>query len=352
MHRLLPHVLIATGVLLIKGATPAAGGEAEDAAVWIEKDGVVVVEAETLARHKHWARMTEPEGFTGDGYVVWEGPRAPGEGDADFTGKRLQPPETHLTLHVLISNPGAYKIDVRNIHEGEDGDNDAWVDVLGRVPEKEWPVKRIGDSHKDGTEFTWADWGTRTFFLDRGVNSLFVGGRSPGFGVDRIVLYIVGDEKAEASAHNLKTPESEHTVRSKAKPGESSLGMIALGTDKFEPESSGMVPFGHGDVMLGMPSGSTPGMGGFTMAEFLGPNGKYDAWLVYLAEDDGRSKFKLQLGYNPPVEFEGSKTSSPELAAKKLGTFALTNGDPIRIWITSHEGAYARWRAFVFRPVK
>ena len=113
--------------------------------VWIEQNGQVVIEAESLDYHPHWELRTKPSDFTGRGYLTWIGPRAPGRGNDDYTGKRQHPDETHLILRVWISYPGVYRIDVRNYHQHKDGDNDAWIGELGRLPEVDWPIKRIGD---------------------------------------------------------------------------------------------------------------------------------------------------------------------------------------------------------------
>lgn len=182
--------------------------------VWVEKGGIVVIEAENVDHHEHWVLKTDPEGFTGTGYLEWQGPsRTRTEdgrgGNNDLTGERQGPREEWLILRVLVSEPGVYVVDARNLHQKEDGDNDAWVWQLNRPITEDDPVRRMGDSHKDGTEFTWLDWGHRKFNLRKGENHLYIGGRSVGFGIDRIAIFKDGDELASEVAHNLETAESQ-----------------------------------------------------------------------------------------------------------------------------------------------
>lgn len=181
--------------------------------IWKERDGFVVVEAEAIEHHSNWVLMTEPTGYTGEGYLLWQGPNRSETpdgrgGNDDYTNERQGPQEEWLIVRVDVTHPGEYRVDARNIHEKEDGDNDAWVWVVGR-PISDWdPVRRMGDSLKDGEGFTWLDWGVRKFELEPGVNNLYIGGRSRGFGIDRIAIYRDGDGEAREQAKDLNTPTS------------------------------------------------------------------------------------------------------------------------------------------------
>jgi hypothetical protein len=189
--------------------------------VWEADGGVVVIEAEDIDHHKNWKMKTSPEGYTGTGYLVWEGPSRTQSieglgGNDDDMNVRQGPKEQMLIIRVQVEESGLYYVNARNIHELEDGDNDAWVSVLGFKPWNEDAfddrVRRMGDSHKDGKGFTWLDWGVRKFPLKRGINNLYIGGRSVGFGIDRIAVYPVNDKESEAEALDIKTPVSKrHT---------------------------------------------------------------------------------------------------------------------------------------------
>lgn len=181
--------------------------------VWQETDGYIVCETEAIDHHPHWQLKKSPEGYSGDGYLLWQGPNYTRSiedlgGNDDYIFVRQGPREGWLIIRVMVENPGTYRLDVRNIHNREDGDNDAWITYLGYRPDAENPIKRLGDSHKDGKGFTWLDWGIRPFELKKGMNELYIGGRSIGFGVDRVALYLEEDEQAKSKALDLNTPQS------------------------------------------------------------------------------------------------------------------------------------------------
>jgi hypothetical protein len=182
--------------------------------VWKEEDGYVVVEAETIDHHFHWEHKTEPEGFSGTGYLNWVGPNnsvtPDGRGgNDDYTNERQGPQREWLIIRVLVEHPGIYRMNARNHHIKEDGDNDSWSWKVGQEITDWNPVRRMGDSLKDGEGFTWLDWGVRSFWLKKGVNNLYIGGRSPGFGIDRVAIYMDGNEEAESKALDLSTPTSK-----------------------------------------------------------------------------------------------------------------------------------------------
>ena len=104
-------------------------------------------------------------------------------------------------------------MNARNYHEHEDGDNDAWVWRVGAPISNDNPVRRMGDSLDDGEGFSWLDWGVRSFWLKKGVNNLYIGGRSPGFGIDRVAIYRDDDPEAEARALDVDAPVSARADR-------------------------------------------------------------------------------------------------------------------------------------------
>jgi hypothetical protein len=116
-----------------------------------------------------------------------------------------------LIINVKTEQAGHYRVDLRNIHKHPDGDNDAWIDVVGRYIASDDAIGRLGDSHADGTGFTWLDWGIYRVWLSAGLNHFYIGGRSTGFGIDRIAVYPEGDDERRARALNLDTPPSLQT---------------------------------------------------------------------------------------------------------------------------------------------
>ncbi len=179
--------------------------------VFAIKDGVAVIEAEQLAYRGGWELRHEPRGFTGEGYLYWTGPEHSrsveglGGNDDDF-GIRQGPPSARLILRVHVPEAGRYQFDARNWHRLSDGDNDAWIGRPGQIIDATSPVVRIGDSLRDGTGFTWLDWGGPVFEFGAGVNEIFVGGRSIGFGLDRFVFFAADDSAARERALDPATP--------------------------------------------------------------------------------------------------------------------------------------------------
>ena len=97
--------------------------------------------------------------------------------------RRLVEPGHELTFKIYIENPGAYAVHLRNIHHETDGDNDVWF-ALNDAPR--W---KVWDHHVN--EFTWSEFDTETWQLDKGINTVHLIRRSRGFGIDRMVLHKV-----------------------------------------------------------------------------------------------------------------------------------------------------------------
>jgi hypothetical protein len=174
--------------------------------IWRMREGIAVIEAEKIDHHPHWVDK--------DGYIEWAGHQWSRSieglgGNDDYLHVRQGAPEHWLILRVMVDEPGAYRLDVRNRHAKADGDNDCWVGYMGQRATRTNPIKRLGDSHRDGKDFTWLDWGVPTFQFKKGLNEVYVGGRSKGFGIDRVVLYKDADEAAKARALSEDAPRAE-----------------------------------------------------------------------------------------------------------------------------------------------
>ena len=183
--------------------------------IWVEEEGMVLIEPELIEHHSNWRLKTTPTGFTGNGYLDWQGddwtvPPEPWvrRSNNDYSNERQPPQNEWLILRVLIDHPGTYMLDVRNIHKRFDGDNDNWFGRVGEPFRPGHPISRVGDNLKDGTGFTWLDWGVRELELDKGLHNFFLGGRSIGFGVDRIALYLKDDDDVKNKALDPSTPPS------------------------------------------------------------------------------------------------------------------------------------------------
>jgi hypothetical protein len=181
--------------------------------IWQMQDGYAVVEAEDIDVHEHWVFKTEPKGYTGEGYLEWQGPNRSETpdgrgGNDDYSDERQGPQDEWLIVRVKCETPGPYNINVRNFHLKEDGDNDAWVWKVGKHITTDEPVRRMGDSLRDGEGFSWLDWGVRTFWLHEGINNIVIGGRSIGWGMDRIAIYQANNPKVEKKALNTRATPS------------------------------------------------------------------------------------------------------------------------------------------------
>ena len=205
------------------GATPPAefltSSEFRPRQIWRVATEPVIIESESLEHNELWVERQSPSGFAGRGFLEWRGPQWSRSieglgGNNDELHIRQGPPEGWLILRFQVERPGVYRLDVRNHHLREDGDNDTWVAWMGQRATRQKPIVRLGDSHRDGPGFTWLDWGVPRFDFKPGLNEVYLGGRSVGFGVDRIVLYRDGDDDAKSRALDVNTPATEPlTVR-------------------------------------------------------------------------------------------------------------------------------------------
>jgi hypothetical protein len=336
---------------LTTGVSFSDGSDFLPSQLWLETEGYVVVEAENIDHHENWAVKKSPDGFTGTGYCKWIGPQAPGRGNDDYTGERQHPRNTHLILRVLITSPGAYRIDVRNIHEKEDGDNDAWVNILGRKADTRWPIKRIGDSHKDGSGFTWADWGHRTFFLDTGENRLYLGGRSVGFGIDRIALWLDKYSDADSKAHDLNTAQSSTAGTDTIRPEKSTLTIYSLHATDFPWKKSGYRRFPPDPAMIELPAGDSRKTPVDMSVVFNGESGLYSVSLTYLGMSTAPTQYTVSAGNQQITDTKTWKPSSSECAAMYADSVSISKSDTITVSALPDSGAAAVWRAVTFRKI-
>jgi hypothetical protein len=184
--------------------------------IWVEMNGYVILEAEDIDCDEYWQLKDEPKGYTGKGYLEWQGPDRTRSieglgGNDDLIYVRQGPQEEWLIIRVFTSQQGYYGVNVRNIHQNIDGDNDAWIAPVGFHPNRKrgTKIQRIGDSFNDGKGFTWLDWGIQRFWFRNGLNNIYIGGRSVGFGIDRIAIYRDDDEQAKTKALDLYRPVSK-----------------------------------------------------------------------------------------------------------------------------------------------
>lgn len=229
----IPNVEINKGdIIKVMGTTGSADGQEWSRARWIkieftptsylagdcmdaqftEKDGIVVMEMESLTMATGWVKKTSPTGFLGDGCYMWDGSdnfSTPGAGI--------------ITVKFKINDPGTYHFRWRNkiMHGTENTEsNDTWMKILGaddffgkagasvKYPKGGMFVQSstvFAGASKDGwmkvycsgtTNWTWS---SRTSdsdpheiyatFNKPGVYTMQISGRSRYHAIDRIVLF-------------------------------------------------------------------------------------------------------------------------------------------------------------------
>jgi len=186
---------------------PAPEKKGDPETVWMMQNGIAVIEVESVEEGDIQPGYWEPvpvdlTGFTGSGAFIWKGDgnsyRDPLVYDAPGTDGPYR-----LTYQVMIPESGDYLLRIRNYHLRPDGDNDAWLGI------NHLPYQKIWDH--DTLQWTWNEAtanmnSIQHFPLNKGINTFDIVGRSKGWAIDRIVIYIKGTP--EDIWQNLSHPEA------------------------------------------------------------------------------------------------------------------------------------------------
>jgi len=188
--------------------------------------GYVLIECEDMEHSGNWVKKTGQSGYTGSGYLTWNGDcwsceckNKPSDDDHnDITGACQPPVNDRLYFTVQITEAGRYTLDVRNWHKNTDGSNDAWfvshdesVRVIANTS-----GDRIIYRIVDGVASEWS-WCTsdilrfQSYDLQPGYYTFYFGPRSTGFNADRI-----GIKKVIGIKNVTYTDESGATKTRKA----------------------------------------------------------------------------------------------------------------------------------------
>ncbi|GAB5408954.1 MAG: hypothetical protein BalsKO_13190 [Balneolaceae bacterium] len=176
------------------GSTSAieSENECDENPIFLEKNGIVMVEAENVTISEGWELETDVEGYSGEGYLTWT------------PATNVQPNGQGLLAYTFkITNQGIYKVKIRNYHPCEDFTE--CNDIFLKMNDTEW---RKNFNH---TLAEW-DWNSRqdvdhvfsdaSYELEEGVHTLYLSGRSQDFSIDKIAIF------HEASTENgYKTAE-------------------------------------------------------------------------------------------------------------------------------------------------
>lgn len=176
--------------------------------VWKMENGVVIFEVESVKeggpKVGFWEMLPDTiTGYTGTTAFIWKG-----DGNTYKDPLAIDAPKTDipykLSYKIWVENAGEYEIKIRNRHMLKDGDNDAWLSINKQFCEKIWD--------HDVNEWTWNeaiawDKGYQPRFLNKGINTIDIIGRSKNWIIDRIAIVQKGVEKVRWSDPAI--PESK-----------------------------------------------------------------------------------------------------------------------------------------------
>ncbi|MEL6626183.1 MAG: T9SS type A sorting domain-containing protein [Bacteroidota bacterium] len=200
--------------------------QGQDFPIFKEKDGLVVIEAESALEYGSWEKDTAITGYTGENYLHYRGPNL-------YNTVGL----SKLTFKIDISTIGTYRFQWRSrIAQGTDQTehNDSWMRIKGAArfyAKKDNSILYPGGSgltpNPNGSSIagyfkvyqnnlgSWT-WQTRTSdndphnifveFDSAGTYTLEICGRSQGHAIDRIILY--EESVSYLEAQDLDKPES------------------------------------------------------------------------------------------------------------------------------------------------
>jgi len=154
---------------------------------FLERDGAVIVEVESVPPAGDWQAETDLKGYTGRCYYTWRG--------ADLFN---QPGQGAMGYRIRIVTPGRYNLRLHNRHDFDDAteENDVWT----RMDDGKWTkcysswrgrwVWHSAHEHSHDEKVP------ASYELTAGDHVFYLSGRSKNFSVDRFVLYRGGNEHA------------------------------------------------------------------------------------------------------------------------------------------------------------
>ena len=175
---------LACVALSVLVAAPSLGGDC----VYQEQGGLLVVEFESLTPTGDWELESALGGYTGQGYLRWDGPNyysSPGHGT--------------FGVKFEIHQGGLYNFRIRNHHDHPDSteENDVWVRLDGGPWVKTFSGKKDVWTWATNHEFGDGDKPKAEYDLGPGVHTLEFSGRSKNFRIDRFHLYEPGHPDGE-----------------------------------------------------------------------------------------------------------------------------------------------------------
>ncbi|MDB2575928.1 hypothetical protein N9Z54_01865 [Planctomycetota bacterium] len=231
-------------------------------AQYLEDGGMIAIEIEDQGPNG-WASPSSPSGFSGDGFLRWDGPNY-------FSS----PGNAVLTYQILSSNPGNYTVRLRNRHDDPDPTmaNDTWV----RMNNGPW-IKMFSNNPNTPGNWNWESrfelpgpvYTNANFDINAGLNTLQFSARSRGFMMDRIHLYLPGTPggtslstplSASVIGSNYCTPAALNSRGEWA--GLNAVGFKDLGANDLRLRVSRLPAGSVGMVLASQSQGLTPFAGG------------------------------------------------------------------------------------------
>jgi hypothetical protein len=229
-------------------------------------------------------------------------------------------------------------------HRQHDGDNDAHYHLLGHPINSSFCAKRIGEKEAAGT-FAWLSFGHRTFYLERGLNTIYIGGRSRGFGIDRVVFFLHRQFDLADIAENPSTPETERTTDPTIQPGPSTLNVVELNATDFPYQSAGFKTWKTNPKVIYKTS-SGPGE---LTTDFPGPDNVYSVVITAMICVKPPPSYGLVVDGKDLGMIPMNETSSPEYATRIWENVTVKKGSKITVKVDPTGEPYGAFRGLTFR---
>lgn len=206
-------ILFNLGACSEDDATPDAGSTSlctdSSQIILTESGGLLVAEVESALISEGWVLRNDIADFTGSAFLVWDG-----------GSQNNNPGNGLLTYKLQITNPGTYQLSIRSyiaLGDNNTEHNDVWVrfpdadDFFGQknnsivYPKGSGKTPVPNGSGKEGWFKSYMNqldqWSWRTSTSDHDAHRIFatfnnagtytleLSGRSPGFAIDRVVLF-------------------------------------------------------------------------------------------------------------------------------------------------------------------
>jgi hypothetical protein len=319
---------------------------------FIESNGVVVMEVESVPAATGWESRTNIAGYKGSAFYYWNG------------GNKTVGGSGTLTYKFKITTAGNYELRIRSrIAEGTSATdaNDTYIWFpTGTNVANEWAISGWTKFYQNQLN-AWS-WSTNTkdndprlirVYLSAGEHEFKLSGRSQGHALDRIVIYKYDSNTFTDAQFDALSPSSTSGTPS----GGATVEMLA---PNFTNKGNFYIDAANNCLAIDPATGNRQAT---AATKFTGAAGTYNLTIHGVGENDGRSLIKVRVGSAFTGEYRvASTTQTFATGADFNHTFSnVTVGanDTIKVqaFIDSlqingvWEYCRARWIKVVFTPV-